>query len=152
MGIFFVRMIFGPNCLAKNCGDSFLQRMHFIDSNTIQLFSPHAQFLKDLDLFNIQHSPMIFHSSIKFQNMLEISPEIKTFLLLGYLLKQKNSPELRTFKEHYSFVKRTRFLKNQLRKSMFMTLLFSAMMYGATTSTDVSLWNGRVKSMLIASL
>ena len=86
----FVRMIFGLNCLAKNCGASFLQRMHFIDSNTIQLFSPHAQYLKDLDLFNIQHSPMIFHSSIKFQNMLEISPtEIKTFLLLGYLLKQK---------------------------------------------------------------
>ena len=89
MGVFFVRMIFGPNCLAKNFGDSFLQRMHFIDSNTIKLFSPHAQYLKDLDLFNIQHSPMIFHSSIKFQNMLEISPEIKTFLLLGYLLKQK---------------------------------------------------------------
>ena len=43
--------------------------------------------------------------------MLEISPEIKTFLL-GYLLNQKKSPELRTFKEHYSFKKRSRFLKN----------------------------------------
>ena len=86
--------------------------------------------------------------------MLEVPPEIKTFLH-GYLLKQKNSPELRTFKEHYSFVKKTRFLKNQLRKSMFMTLLFTAMMDGATAYISdvlVSLWNGRVKSILITSL